>query len=139
MNRLSPFFRFLLTGGIAAGVNIFARILLSNIFSFETAVAVAYLFGMSTAYLLARCFVFERSDRTVTAEYLRFAAVNAVAIVQVWLVSVGLANKIFPAVNLDFHPELLAHIIGVTSTAVTSYFGHKLFTFRPARSSPTTR
>jgi putative flippase GtrA len=94
---------------------------------------------MSTAYLLARCFVFDRSDRTVTAEYLRFAAVNTVAIVQVWLVSVGFAIKIFPAMNLQFHPELMAHIIGVTSTAVTSYFGHKLFTFRPARSSTTTR
>lgn len=130
MSRISPFIRFLLTGGIAALVNIASRVLLSQLMRFEWAVVVAYLIGMSTAYFLARLFVFERSGQTITSEYTRFAIVNAVAIVQVWVISVALRNYIFPWVGFAWHPELVAHVIAVASPVVTSYYGHKLFTFR---------
>lgn len=130
MNDISPFVRFLLTGGVAALVNITSRILLSQIMQFEWAVLVAFLVGMSTAYILARLFVFEESGKSVTSEYTRFAIVNAVAIAQVWMISVGLRNYVFPWVGFTWHPELVAHVIAVGSPVVTSYYGHKLFTFR---------
>jgi putative flippase GtrA len=63
-------------------------------------------------------------------EYIRFAIVNIGALVQVWLVSVGLARWLLPAISWTYQPELVAHTIGVLSPAVTSYYGHKLFTFR---------
>ena len=52
----------------------------------------AYLVGMTIAYLLNRLFVFERSGRAVADEYVRFGIVNLVALAQVWIVSVGLAR-----------------------------------------------
>ena len=74
------FVSFLVTGGIAALVNLGARLVFNLVMPFEIAVIVAYLFGMTTAYVLARNFVFERSGRAVHDEYLRFTLVNLVAV-----------------------------------------------------------
>jgi putative flippase GtrA len=66
----------------------------------------------------------------VSGEYARFALVNAVAFAQVWLVSVGLARLVFPAIDFTWQAETVAHVIGVVSPIVTSYIGHKHFSFR---------
>ncbi|PTM53363.1 GtrA family protein [Phreatobacter oligotrophus] len=129
----SPFLRFLASGGIAAGVNILARILFSQVMAYEIAVVVAYLAGMLTAYVLMRLFVFEASGRGAGSELWRFAIVNAVALVQVWLVSVGLARWLFPAVGYTFHADTVAHVIGVLSPVLTSYWLHSGFTFGTGR------
>lgn len=125
----SPFLRFLASGGIAAGINILARILFSQVMAYEIAVVLAYLAGMFTAYVLMRLFVFEASGRGTGSELWRFAIVNAVALVQVWLVSVGLARWLFPAVGYTFHADTVAHVIGVLSPVLTSYLGHKRYSF----------
>lgn len=125
----SEFGRFLLTGGVAAGVNVAARWLLSHVIGYEAAVALAYLVGMATAYLLSRAFVFARSGRSMADEAVRFALVNVVALAQVWIVSVGLARLVFPAIGFTWHAEDIAHMIGVAIPAVTSYFGHRHFSF----------
>lgn len=134
---IGEFGRFLLTGGVAAGVNVVSRWLLSHATPYEIAVVLAYLVGMVTAYLLSRAFVFARSGRTVTDEALRFALVNVVALVQVWIVSVGLARLVFPAVGFNWHAEDIAHLIGVVIPAVTSYFGHRHFSFSHRREGGT--
>ena len=124
------FIRFLLTSGFAAAVNILSRMAFSVLVPYEVAIVVAYLLGMTVAFVLARRFVFDKSGHSPTTEYARFAMVNAVALVQVWAVSVALARWVFPAIGFDHQPELVAHVIGVLSPAVTSYYGHKLFSFR---------
>ena len=129
IGEMGEFTRFVLTGGIAAGVNVIARWGLSHVMSYEAAVAVAYLFGMTTAYLLARMFVFDESGRSTGSELFRFAIVNVFALAQVWLVSVGLARLAFPAIGFAWHAEDIAHLIGVAIPAVTSYFGHRHFSF----------
>ena len=127
------FVLFLVAGGFAALVNVVSRVLLSLVLSYEIAVAVAYLFGMTTAYVLNKVFVFEKSGRAVHHEYLRFAAVNAVAIVQVWVVSVGLARYVFPWLGFEWHADTIAHMIGVVIPIFTSYVGHKKFSFAVKR------
>ncbi|WP_044562333.1 GtrA family protein [Azospirillum sp. B4] len=126
----SEFARFLLVGGFSAGVNVVARYLLNRAMPFEAAVLVAYLFGMITAYLLSRHFVFQASGRKAHEEFVRFCLVNAVSAAQVWLVSEGLARLAFPSLGLTWHAEDIAHVIGVLSPVVTSYFGHRHFSFR---------
>ena len=126
----NQFLRFALTGGIAALVNLASRYLLNRYMGFEIAVALAYLLGMLTAYALARLFVFSASGRGVRSELVRFTIVNAVALVQVWLISVGLANLVFPAIGFTWHANDIAHLIGVVSPVVTSYFGHRHYSFR---------
>lgn len=127
LNR--PFIRFALSGGIAAGVNIFSRMALSQITNYSAAIVIAYLIGMSTAYLLMKLFVFETSGRSVQQEYLRFGLVNLVALVQVWAVSVILKNYVFTSISFSFYAETIAHGIGVLSPIATSYFMHKRFSF----------
>ena len=134
---VGEFGRFLMTGGVAAGANVVSRWLLSHAMVYEIAVVLAYLVGMVTAYLLSRAFVFARSGRTVADEALRFALVNAVALVQVWAVSVGLARLVFPAIGFGWHAEDIAHLIGVAIPAVTSYFGHRHFSFSHRREGGT--
>lgn len=131
---LGEFGRFLVTGGVAAGVNVASRWLFDFVMPFEAAVVVAYLAGMVTAYTLSKLFVFSRSGRSVSDEFLRFAIVNVVALAQVWVVSVGLARYGFPAIGFTWHADDVAHVIGVIVPAVTSYLGHRHFSFaaRPA-------
>ena len=75
--------------------------------SFEAAIVLAYIVGMTTAYTLNRAFVFTRSGRSIRDEYLRFAIVNFAGVAQVWVVSVLLARLVFPSLGLLWHAETL--------------------------------
>lgn len=123
------FVLFLAAGGVAALVNVLSRVALSLAMSYEAAVAVAYLCGMTVAFVLNRAFVFAPSGRAAHQEYVRFAIVNLAAIVQVWIVSVGLARVVLPAIGFAWHAETVAHVVGVAVPTVTSYLGHKHFSF----------
>lgn len=123
------FLKFLVAGGIAALVNMGSRYMLNYAMRFEIAVVVAYLFGFVTAYTLSRLFVFEASGRSRRTEIRRFAIVNVFSLGVVWVVSVGLARVVFPALNFTWHVEDISHVIGVLAPAVTSYFGHRFYTF----------
>lgn len=125
----APFARFIAAGGIAALVNIVSRILLSKAMAFEIAIVIAYLIGMTTAYVLMKLFVFEASGKSVPHEYLRFGLVNLLALAQVWTVSEVLLRWLFPPIGFVWHAETVAHTIGVLSPVAVSYMGHKSFTF----------
>ncbi len=131
LNRLrrSEFARFLATGGVAAGVNLVTRYFFSMVMDYGWAVVAAYLCGMTTAWALSRLFVFAASGRPPAEEYTRFALVNVAAAAQVWVISVGLAEHVFPWIGFTFHPYETAHLIGVVAPVFTSYFGHKHFSF----------
>lgn len=126
----TEFFQFLIVGGFAAGVNFISRIGFSEIVSFRLAVILAYLIGMLTAYLLSKHYVFEKSGRALKDELRDFTIVNIFAVIQVWLISVGLAEYFFPYISFHIFPEEVAHLIGLGIPAITSYFGHKHFSFR---------
>lgn len=130
--RLPPLVRFLALGGVAAGVNLLARWLLQPLMGFEAAVAVAYLCGMVVAYNLFRVFVFGASGRSIASEAWRFTVVNLVSMALVWLISVGLARFLFPAIGFTWLADDIAHLIGVLSPALTSWIGHKRYTFKSA-------
>lgn len=125
----SQFIAFIIAGGIAAVVNIASRIVFNLIMPYEIAILVAYACGMTTAYLLNKGFVFAASGRGVVSEYTRFTLVNLLAVAQVWVVSVGLARLVFPAIDFTWHDETVAHVIGVLVPVFTSYLGHKHFSF----------
>lgn len=130
-DRLRPLM-FMVAGGLSVPVNIAARILFSRFVSFDVAVVAAHLCGMITAYLLNKFFVFEQTGRDVSAELLRFSLVNIVSVMQTWLVSTTVLKHVLPALGINSHQELAAHFVGLSSTAVTSYFGHKWLSFAKA-------
>ena len=63
------------------------------------------------------------------AQFTRFVLVNVVGFAVVWVVSVGLARGVFPAVGFRWHADTIAHAFGIASSALTSYRGHRLFSF----------
>ncbi len=128
------FIAFVAAGGTSAVINWLSRIGLSEFMRLEYAVTIAYLIGMSIAYTLNKLFVFQKSGRNVSDEYIRFTIVNMVALVQVLIVTVGLERVVFPLIGFDWYSDEVAHAIGVGSPIVTSYIGHRHFTFSKKQS-----
>ena len=124
------FLIFLLTGGTAAAVNFGSRILYNLAVGYSSAIILAYLTGMVTAFVLAKLFVFRRSTQSLQRSALIFCLVNVVAVVQTWAISMALAYYLLPALGVQrFVPEM-AHAVGVLVPVFTSYIGHKRFSFR---------
>lgn len=121
---------FVLTGGLAAVVNIVSRIGFSQVLRFEIAVLAAYAIGMVTAYVLARRFVFLRTRQSLRRSFAAFALVNLVAVLQTWLVSMGLRSALLPWIGAAAFVDLIAHSFGVVVPVFTSFFGHKYLSFR---------
>ena len=124
------FLRFLATGGLAAALNMGSRVLFGQVVSYELSVALAYCVGVVSAFVLMRLFVFEAAGGAAHAQFSRFVLVNILGFAVVWVVSVGLARGVFPAIGFRWHADTIAHAIGVASSALTSYQGHRLFSFR---------
>jgi putative flippase GtrA len=120
---------FVVVGGIAGAVNVAARILFSQAVRYEAAVALAFPVALTVAFLLNRHYVFKATDAAATAQYGKFALVNIAALLQVWLISVGLAKVLFPWFGFVWHAETIAHAIGVVSPVLTSFFAYKYFVF----------
>lgn len=125
------FARFLMVGGFAAAVNFGSRILLDFAMPYVPAIVLAYCFGMVTAFVLNKRFVFTDAGHPVSHQAGWFVLVNLAAVLQTVLVSLVLARWALPAIGWHWHPETVAHAFGVAVPVVTSYFGHKWLSFAP--------
>ena len=130
MTEQERFLRFLAAGGASAVLNLGSRWLLGHVVSYELSVALAYVVGVVSAFALMRLFVFEPAGDTARAQFTRFVMVNVVGFCVVWLVSVGLARGVFPAVGFRWHADTIAHGLGIACLAFTSYWGHRFFSFK---------
>ena len=122
---------FVLCGGLAALANMGSRWVLNHLVPYWFSICLAYLVGMVTAFVLFKICVFgaRKSSRTLR-ESLLFVVVNVVALLQTLLVSIGLADYLFPLLRFSFYPHDVAHVVGVAVPVLSSYFGHKYFTFK---------
>jgi len=131
MTRLSrQFMLFLLTGGVAAAVNFFSRMLYQLVMSFASAVVVAYLTGMVTAFILAKKFVFQHAASDTRTSFFYFALVNLLAVLQTWGISLLMAYHVLPWCGIDAFRYEIAHAIGLVIPVLTSFIGHKYLSFR---------
>jgi len=121
---------FLLSGGLAALINFLSRFFYDNFMGFGLAVICSYVTAMIIAFLLMRTLVFNKTKKGVKKEFLLFTIVNIVAIGLTWTVSVGLAEVLFPKIGIQFYRYELAHFFGIIVPSISSYIGHKNFTFR---------
>ena len=124
------FLTFLLTGGTAAAVNFGSRIVYNQWVGFSTAVILAYLTGMVTAFVLAKLLVFKGSEQSVHRSIMFFVLVNVVAVLQTWGISLVLAFHVLPALGVERFVDEIAHAVGVAVPVFSSYWGHKRWSFR---------
>lgn len=127
------FMLFVAASGLAALANFCARIALSHVMGYVWAIVLAYLVGMATAFLLNRAFVFKDADKPLGHQVFWFVAVNMLALLQTLLISLLFSHFVFPWLGMSFHPETIAHALGIAAPAVVSYFGHKHLTFKQAK------
>ena len=123
------FFTFILTGGVAAVVNFCSRIFFNQYMSYSSAIVVAYLSGMLTAFILAKCFVFKNGKQRLSHSAMIFCLINLFAITQTWLVSMLLVRYLPSMQITQFVPEI-SHAVGIIIPVFTSYVGHKRWSFR---------
>lgn len=123
------FMIFLFTGGIAALANFVSRILLNKYLSFSASVIIAYIVGMVVAYILFRTIVFDAKRLSLKKSVTFFCMVNALGILQTYLISMALYYWMFPCLSFNFYPDTMAHLIGIMVPACTSFIGHKYLTF----------
>ena len=124
------FMRFLVAGGIAAAANVLSRIAFSQFMGLAAAVVLAYCVGMLVAFVLMRSQVFPASSSPVSHQVGKFIGVNLAAVLQTLVITLVLARWALPALGVRRFVEEIAHVVGVCVPVVTSYFGHKHFSFR---------
>ena len=124
------FLRFLVAGGIAAGANFGSRFVFSHWLGYGVAIVLAYLVGMTVAFVLMRQHVFDAHERALGPQLAKFVAVNVLAVLQTLLISLLLARWLLPRLGVVDHAEAIAHLVGVLVPVVTSYFGHRMLTFK---------
>lgn len=125
----AEFIKFIAVSGLAAVVNFISRILLNDFMGYITAVVCAYIVGMITAFILNKYLVFAVQQGEIQKQAGYFVLVNLIAIVQTVLVSWGLASYILPAIGIQHYSNELAHFIGITVPAFSSFLGHKYLSF----------
>lgn len=131
--ELFRFARFLLLGGLAAGVNWLSRFGWSLVAPFEMAVILAHATGMVVAFATFRVFVFPGSPLPAAVQMTNFVLVNLVGMGVAFVTAVGLARVVFPAIGFTFHAEAIAHGVAVLSPVLTSWIGHRRISFAGGR------
>ena len=122
---------FVFWGGMAALIHMIARWCFSFYLPYVVAIVLGFGLGLVSAFFFFKFFVFRKKNSHKTPrEIAAFLLVNALGITQTLVVSVGLAEYIFPLVGMQFYPHDIAHITGVLIPVFTSYLGHKYFTFK---------
>lgn len=126
----SELIKFLFCGAIAALANFSSRFAFDEFMPYEIAVSLAYLLGMIVAFVLFQKFVFGDAGDSTFIQVFRFILVNIVGLLVAVGVSSVLARMILPWIGWSLMPYTVAHLIGIMAPTVTSYFGHKFFTYR---------
>ena len=124
------FLKFAVVGGFAALANFGSRIAFSRLVPYEVAIVLAFVVGITLAFVLSRRFVFEPSVNSVPKQFGWFLAINLAGLVQTFVVAVVLHRFLLPAIGVTSYTEEIAHGIGVLVPVVTSYIGHKSLSYR---------
>ncbi len=123
------FVGFLLVGGFAALLHWLVRILLSLVVSYPWAVALAYVVGMTTAFLLNSHYVFPASDKPVERQARDFIIINTAFFPVVWVVSIQL-NRLLLGLGVERYSEAMAHAFAISLPVLGTFLLYKFIAFR---------
>jgi putative flippase GtrA len=137
LNNMSPssaikgtqFGGFVLVGLVSTICNLSSRYVFEVVSNYEIALIGANAVGVLSAFLLNRWLVFEASGTSKLRELYRFTLVNLAGIVVGWFVAVILYRYVFPFLDFAWHPDFVAHAVGITVPVVPNYLLHRHWTF----------
>jgi putative flippase GtrA len=124
------FAAFVATGSLAAITNIVTCALLRPVMPLWLAIALGYMAGMVVAFVLFQRMIFGNPGTPLRRRIIRFCQVNALGLALTETVSLIMASAVLPALNWTFQPIQIAHLVGVAAPTFSSYFLHKLYTYR---------
>ncbi len=124
------FVRFLYAGGIAAIVNFLSRIIFNLWFDFSVSLYLAFILGIVTAFFLKQQFVFAKSRQPLSHSIGFFILVNIIGFLQTLAVSMALLHYVLPYLGIAKMTHEISHAIGIMVPIITSYIGHKKYSFR---------
>ena len=127
---MKQFWRFLLAGGTAAAANYGARFVFSIWLTYEWAIVLAFFVGLATGFVLMRGYVFDARGKPLGPQVWKYGAVNLLALAQTLIVSIVLARWVLPGIGIVEKAEAIGHLVGVLVPIATSYFGHRMATFK---------
>jgi len=125
----AQFARFFFAALSAALVNFVARILLDPYIGYNKAIVVSYVIGTVFAFFLYQREVFGKGTRPFWQEAGMYLFVTLAAMAQTLIVSVLLADYVFPYVGWHWYGKEIAHIVGMAVPMFSSFLGHKYLTF----------
>jgi putative flippase GtrA len=123
------FLVFLLVGGTAAVMNWLARLALSLWLPFSSAVIIAYLIGMTVAFLLNHRFVFPNSNKATSAQARDFIFANVSLFPLVWFASIFI-NDGLKTYGVLAYSEELAHALAIPMPMFATFLFYKFFAFK---------
>ncbi len=121
--------RFLVAGTVASLVNWLVRFPFELAMPFAAAVLAAMVIGMTCGFILYDLWVFPGSTRPLFWKIRDFVAVNFISQSIMFVVSVGVRELLL---LIDWATSIAgaaAHLIGIATGAIFSYFGHRSVTF----------
>jgi len=125
MNTGSQFMRFGIVGVLNTAVQFLVFVLLFRVLHVPMILAsgLGYIAGIVNSYLLNRTWTFKVRRRRETREFLRFVAVNILAM------GVNLGTLKFLVATWAVVPEV-AQILAIGASLVVNFAGNKWWTFR---------
>jgi len=134
----SEFARFVLTGIAAASSNLAITWLARLYESFEISLLAGIAAGLTISFALSKWFAFgSHSWRHAGREAPRFLIVYAVSSATYWAIAVVIGWFLLSHGLSTKAAETCGILIGAGAMTLTSYFGHRLFTYRTHRNAPT--
>lgn len=128
--------RFIVTGAAATFGNIAAVGLARLYESFEISLLVGIAAGITISFTLSKWFAFgSRSWSRTGGEAARFLIVYSVGCAAYWAVAVVMGRLLLANGLTSKAAEMWGILIGAGTMTLTSYFGHRFFTYRTYRSA----
>lgn len=125
----TQFLAFLAVGSLAAAIHWLCRYFLSYWISFEYAVAIAYVFGIASAFILNKIYVFPNTNRSVNKQMRDFVLTNVAFFPVVWVMSILLVSVLSSA-GVTMYTEGIAHGVAISIPMMATFLIYKFIAFK---------
>lgn len=124
LSSTHPLLKWIISGGIAFGIDILTLFVLVDFFNvyYLVAACLAFFISASTNYLISRYFIFSETTSSVVTSYGKFISISCLGLVLI-------ASFMYLLVDILSVHYLIARILIAGTIGVSSYYVHKIFSF----------